>query len=210
MALKDLFKSDGDRRRDRQRRRNRAVRNAERQIDKLESHKRELRRDRQRTWGQAVETRSAGSKAEAQMLLRTVQSIDQHLSKTHMRQSTFQEIVRTLRYASVDEDLGIALRDVTEVLEVDPEQLEEDLSGSMDKTMEILAMDRVWERYQQKQLDGLEAAEGAPMAISELEKQLEAEVADRATTVPQNADPNLAQDISDGRERLRKAMEETK
>ena len=215
MVLKDLFKSDHERERDKEKKRRKAFRDAEKSVDLVKERISKLKRERDKSWAEARQYLGDGQKAASQRGLQTCRANEMLISKLEMKRWVFEQILSKMELAKSDQDFANALSAINTVVEIDPERVDDVLSEVDGKLGEQVDTDKIWERMYGKEMEGVEnKMTDAVPSMEELEKQLEDEVAaelggaKRSTRKAKAKEqPELSEEIGDARKRLKKLME---
>lgn len=214
MAIGDLFKSRLDREREAKGRRRRAFRDAEGAVDAVRDRIKKLKADRDKAWGEARNYLRDGQKAAAQRNLQTCRASELMMSKLEMKRWVFEQLLTKLEMAKTDQEFAGAMTAINMVVRIDPDQIADVLGEVEDKLGEQLDTDRVWEKMNGKEMDGIETsmAETIP-SVDQMLKDLEDEVgAQQENELParehaaagRNADPG---DTADLRRRARQIID---
>jgi len=215
MALGDLFKSKKERERDQAKQRRKAFREAENAVDVVKDRIGKLKKDRDKSWGEARQYLKDGQKAAAQRQLQTCRASEMLMAKLEMKRWVFEQLLSKLELAKSDQDFARALSAIDTVVKIDPEAVADVLGEVQDKLGEQVDTDKIWEKVYGKEMAGVETqmTDVIP-SVEDMEKQLEDEVAaDLGTPRPikvteeGETGPSVKQQIGEGRKRLKDLLE---
>jgi len=215
MGLGDLFKSKKERERDEAKKRRKAFREAENAVDVVKDRIGKLKKDRDKSWGEARQYLKDGQKAAAQRQLQTCRASEVLIGKLEMKRWTFEQLLSQLELAKSDQDFSQALQAINTVVQIDPEAVADVLDEVQDKLGEQVDTDKIWEKVYGKEMEGVETqlTDVIP-SIEDMEKQLQDEVAadlggSQAIKEAEEgeASPSVKQKIGEGRKRLKDLME---
>lgn len=179
MAISDLIKSRKDRERDAAKVRRRAFREAENALDSVKDRTRKLQSERDKHWGQARDYLKAGQKGAAQRSLQSVRGSEILIHKVQQKQWVFEQLLTKMDLAKTDNEFAQSLKAITAVVQIDPEHVDDVMAEIEDKLGEQGATDKIWDRMNSKEMEGVEGAltDSVP-TIDSLMADLEDEVAD--------------------------------
>ncbi len=217
MALGDLFKSKREREKDQDRKRRKAFREAENAVDVVKDRVNKLKKDRDKSWGEARTYLKDGQKAAAQRALQAVRASELMMSKLEMKRWVFEQLLTKLELAKTDQEFVAALSAINTVVQIDPESVADVLGEVEDKLGDQVDTDKIWEKMHAKEMAGVESqmTDQVP-SVEEMMTQLTDEVAeDISEERPAKAkarskaetDPGVKDKISEGRQRLKDLME---
>jgi len=218
MGLGDLFKSKKERKREQDKARRKAFRDAENAIDTVKSRVTKLKQERDNSWSEARQYLKDGQKAAAQRSLQACRASEMLISKVEMKRWVFEQLLTKLELAKTDQEFSQSLEAINAVIEIDPEAVADVLDEVQDKLSEQADTDRIWEKVYGKEMEGVETqmTDRVP-SLEEMETQLADEVAAEigggsASRVTELSDtnPDLSERIGEGHDRLRKLMEDDK
>lgn len=218
MALGDLFKSKKEREREQAKQRRKAFREAENAVDSVKDRVAKLKRERDASWNEARKYLKDGQKAAAQRSLQACRASEMLMSKVEMKRWVFEQLLTKMELAKTDQEFSQSLEAINSVIEIDPEAVADVLDEVQDKLSEQADTDKIWEKVYGKEMEGVETqmTDRVP-TLDEMESQLADEVAAEigggsAARVKESpeSNPGLSDQIGDGRERLRKLMEDDK
>jgi len=215
MNFGDLFKSGKERDRDQAKKRRKAFRDAENAVDVVKDRIRKLKRDRDKSWGEARQYLKDGQKAAAQRCLQTCRASEMLMSKLEMKRWVFEQLLSKLELAKSDQDFAQALGAINAVVDIDPEAVADVLDEVQDKVGEQVDTDKIWEQVYGKEMDGVEnQMSDIVLSMDEMEKQLNDEVAadlGGAKSLKMTEDgeggANIQEQIGKGRKRLKDLLE---
>ncbi len=218
MGFGDLFKSKKERERDKKKQRRKAFREAEGSVDAVKDRIAKMKREHDASWAEARRYLKDGQKAAAQRSLQACRASDMMISKLEMKRWVFEQLLTKLELAKTDQEFAGSLEALNKVVEIDPDAVADILDEVQDKLGEQVDTDKIWENVHAKEMEGVETkmTDTIP-SIEEMEKLLADEVAAEIGAAPvaegQSAgesDGDLQDRISEGKERLRKLMEDDK
>ena len=219
MALGDLFKSKGERDKEVQRKRRQAFRQAENSVDVVKDRVNKLKKERDKAWQEARAYMKDGQKGAANRSLQTCRASEMMMSKLEMKRWVFEQLLTKLELAKTDGEFANALKAINTVVSIDPEHVADVLGEVEDKLGDQVDTDKIWEKVYGKEMEGVasEMTDVVP-SIEEMQKQLQDEVAeDLGGSLPSKQaakdtepGPGVKQQIDEGRQRLRKLMEDEK
>jgi len=219
MALGDLFKSKGERDKEVQRKRRQAFRQAENSVDVVKDRVNKLKKERDKAWQEARAYMKDGQKGAANRSLQTCRASEMMMSKLEMKRWVFEQLLTKLELAKTDGEFANALKAINTVVNIDPEHVADVLGEVEDKLGDQVDTDKIWEKVYGKEMEGVasEMTDVVP-SIEEMQKQLQDEVAeDLGGSLPSKQaakdtepGPGVKQQIDEGRQRLRKLMEDEK
>ena len=178
MSLRDLFKSQEERRKDVARRRRKAFREAEGAIDSVKDRNRKLQTERDRSWTQARVYLQDGNKSAAQRCLQTCRANELLMQKLEMKKWVFEQLLTKLDLAKTDTEFARSLDAINTVVNIDPDAIGDILGEVEDKLGDQMDTDKLWAKSHEKEMDGVEGAttEHVP-SVEKMLADLEDEVA---------------------------------
>ena len=215
MAMGDLFKSKKERERDEARKRRKAFRDAKNAVYEVKVRIANLKKDRDKAWGEARQSLKDGQKAAAQRCLQMCRGREMLMAKLEMKRWVFEQLLSKLELAKSDQDFARALSAINTVVQIDPEAVADVMDEVQDKLGEQVDTDKIWEKVYGQEMEGVEAqmTDVIP-SIEDMEKQLQDEVvADLGSSRPIKAaeegetGPSVKQQIGEGRKRLKDLLE---
>jgi len=219
MALGDLFKSKGERDKEVQRKRRQAFRQAENSVDVVKDRVSKLKKERDKAWQEARAYMKDGQKGAANRALQTCRASEMMMSKLEMKRWVFEQLLTKLELAKTDGEFANALKAINTVVSIDPEHVADVLGEVEDKLGDQVDTDKIWEKVYGKEMEGVasEMTDVVP-SIEEMQKQLQDEVAEelggslpsKQAAKDTEPGPGVKQQIDEGRQRLRKLMEDEK
>jgi len=213
MALGDIFKSAQQREREKAKKRRKAFRQARNAIQGVKERIAALKKERDRSWGEARQYLIEGQKGAAQRSIQACRAVEVLISKYEMKRWLFEQLLARLELSRTDEEFTKALEAIGNVVNIDPEAIDDVLGEVKDKLGEQADVDKVWERFYEREVEGSQAqlVETIP-SVEEMMKQLEDEVAEEIGSArpaaEQGKETSLSDQIAQARERLRKLMGE--
>ncbi len=215
MPLKNIFKSQAEREREKLKKRRKASRDAERAVDTVKERIVKMKNERDKSCNEARHYLKDGQKAAAQRQLQTCRASEMLMSKLEMKRWVFEQLLGKLELAKSDQDFTRALSAINTVVEIDPEAVADVLDEVQDKLGEQVDTDKIWEKGYGKEMEGVEnqMTDLIP-TIEDMEKQLQDEVAaDLGGSRPikekeaGEGGPSIKQQIGEGRRRLKDLLE---
>ncbi len=215
MGLCDLFKSKKERERDQAKKRRKAFREAENAVDVVKDRIAKLKKDRDKSWGEARQYLKDGQKAAAQRGLQACRASEMLMSKLEMKRWVFEQLLSKLELAKSDQDFAQALGAINTVVQIDPEAVADVMDEVQDKLGEQVDTDKIWEKVYGKEMEGVEnqMTDVIP-SIEDMEKQLQDEVAaDLGSPLPSmtaaegEGGTSVKEQIGEGRRKLKDLME---
>lgn len=173
-----LFKTKKERETERTRTRRRAFRKAQNQIDDVKDRIKRMEKEAGKQWATAREAMQSGQKAAAQRALTGYRAAQVLMTKLEQKRWVFEQYVLKMEAAQTDQDFASALAAVNQVVEIDPERVEDVFEESQELIGEQMDGDRFWARLYDKEMDGATGTlEDHIPSMEELESQLEQEAA---------------------------------
>lgn len=219
MGFADLFKSSREKEREQARARRKALRDVESSTDAVKEDIAALKNERDKAWTQAREYLRDGQKAAAQRLLQSVQSRELMMGKLEKKLWVFNQHTLMMKMAKTDQEFATALNWLNTTLKIDPDRIADLLGGVDDSLSEQVAVDKIWEKGYEKEMNGLAQSDAVPSVeemMGNLEKEVVADVMDGTpmTSVAPSAEQKtvggIAEEIGEGRRRLKALMDGTK
>jgi hypothetical protein len=208
--LSQLFKSAKQRQREKERKRRQAFRRAEMALDDVKTKIKSLEREGRDAWIQARELTKTGQKAAAQRALVKYRGTQVMTVKLDQKRFAFEQSLMHLEMAKTDNSFAEALELMAVVTDINPEKVDDVLVSVDMKRSEQGEVDKLWQKEYQRFMEGAEGAlEDFVPSLEELAKQLEDEAAQEVGRAEgESAKGELAENIEEGRERIRKLLEE--
>ena len=208
--LSQLFKSAKQREREKERQRRQAFRRAEMALDDVKAKLKNLEREGKDAWVQARELMKTGQKAAAQRGLVKYRATQVMTVKLDQKRFAFEQSLMQLEMAKTDNSFARALDLMATVTDINPEKVDDVLVSVDMKRSEQGEVDKLWQKEYQRFMEGAEGAmEDFVPSLEELSAQLEDEAAQEVGTAESEAAKGeLAENIEEGRERIRKLLEE--
>lgn len=217
MSFGDLFKSKKERDREQTKRRRKAFREAENAVDVVKDRINKLKKDRDKSWGEARQYLKDGQKAAAQRCLQTCRASEMLMAKLEMKRWVFEQLLTKLQLAKSDQDFAQSLSAINAVVKIDPEAVADVLDEVQDKLGEQVDTDKIWEKMHDKEMEGVQTQmEDVIPSIDDMEKQLEDEVAAELGNSRSNksdlqeTEGSVKQQIGKGRKRLKDLLGDDK
>ena len=208
--LSQLFKSAKQRQREKERQRRQAFRRAEMALDDVKTKIKSLEREGRDAWVQARELMKTGQKAAAQRAIVKYRGAQVMTVKLDQKRFAFEQSLMHLEMAKTDNSFAEALDLMAVVTDINPEKVDDVLVSVDMKRSEQGEVDKLWQKEYQRFMEGAEGAlEDFVPSLEELAKQLEDEAAQEVGGAEgESAKGELAENIEEGRERIRKLLEE--
>jgi len=215
MPFGDLFKSKQDRDRDMAKKRRKAFREAESAVDVVKDRIKKLKGDRDKSWAEARGYLKDGQKGAAQRCLQTCRASEMLMAQLEKKRWVFEQLLSKLELAKSDQDFAQALGAINTVIQIDPEAVADVLDEVQDKLGEQVDTDKIWDKVHDKEMEGVQhqMTDVVP-SITDMEKLLEDEVAaDLGSKRPvkqadrESSGPSKAEQIDEGRKRLKDLLE---
>jgi len=208
--LSQLFKSAKQRQREKDRQRRQAFRRAEMALDDVKTKIKSLEREGRDAWVQARELMKTGQKAAAQRAIVKYRGAQVMTVKLDQKRFAFEQSLMHLEMAKTDNSFAEALELMAVVTDINPEKVDDVLVSVDMKRSEQGEVDKLWQKEYQRFMEGAEGAlEDFVPSLEELGKQLEDEAAQEVGGAEgESAKGELAENIEEGRERIRKLLEE--
>jgi len=217
MPLGDLFKSKKEREREETKKRRKAFRDAENAVDVVKDRINKLKKDRDKSWGEARQYLKDGQKAAAQRCLQSCRASEMLMAKLEMKRWVFEQLLSKLELAKSDQDFAQSLSAINAVVKIDPEAVADVLDEVQDKLGEQVDTDKIWEKMYGKEMEGVQTQmEDVIPSIEDMEKQLEDEVAadlggSRSKKSDlQETEGGVKRQIGEGRKRLKDLLRDDK
>lgn len=221
MALGDLFKSKKDREREARREERKAKRSASRQLERsldgLKGKIKDIRTKKDKDWAQAKDFMKAGQKGAASRLLKSCRASELLASKLERKAWFWEQRAISLEAGATDKEMALGLQELAQLMQIDPEQIDEAMVDVQEVLDEQTDVDRLVEKEYAKEMEGLAEQEAVDVAsLEEMEKELYDEVAaeigsesltDGAMTEAEKSETKEEQ-IGTLRERLKQVLEE--
>ena len=215
MVWSNLFKSEKDRKREEDKKRRKAFREAERAVDTVKERIDKLKAERDKSWNEARQYLKYGQKAAAQRGIQACRASEMLISKLEMKRWVFEQLLSKMELAKTDQDFSQSLSAINTVTQIDPESVADVLDEVQDKIGEQVDTDKIWEKVYGKEMEGVETkmTDVVP-SIEDMERQLQDEVAEdlasartMATREDDQTSPGVKQQIGEGRRRIRDLLE---
>ena len=214
MALKDLFKSEDERKREERQKRRRAFRDAEKLVDKLSVTSETLKKERDKAWKDAREQLAGGNKFAAKSSLKEAHQCEVLAAKTQTKKFVCRTMLLELDNAQTDKDFQLVFGNLAKVLDIDPDQTEDVMDSVQEKLSDSRDGQKLWDKIAQKQGEEEQAIGLDIPSLEDMEKQLNEEVAasigGKAGRAEKETESDLKDRIGAGRQRLKNLMEKDK
>jgi hypothetical protein len=215
MAFGDLFKSKRERDRDVARQRRKAFRSAETAVDDVKGRIDKLKKDRDKSWTQARTYLKDGQKAASQRCVQTVRADEVLMAKLEQKRWVFEQLLNKLELAQTDQDFGVALDAINQVVKIDPDAVADVLDAAHEKLGDQVDIDKIWEKEHDKEMEGIETkmTDSIP-SVEDLQKQLQdealVEMSEGSRGAKESEEQVPTAQIRDARRRLKDLLEEDK
>jgi len=215
MGLGDLFKSKTEREKEQRKKRRQAFRQAENAIDAVKERVTSLKAERDSSWAEAREYLKAGQKGAAQRSLQSVRASELMGDQLEKKRWVFDQLLTKLEMSKTDQEFSQSLGAINAVVEIDPETVADVLDEVQDKLGEQLDVDKVWNKMFDREMVGVEKASDTIPSVEDMMKDLEDEVvADVRGSKVVESEPSggskVSEEIGEGREKLKKLLEDDK
>ena len=215
MGLGDLFKSKAEREKELRKKRRKAFRDAENAVDAVKDRVDSLKAERDKSWAEAREYLKAGQKGAAQRSLQSVRANELMVDQLEKKRWVFDQLLIKLEMSKTDQEFSQALGAIDAVVNIDPDAVADVLDEVQDKLGEQLDVDKVWNKMFDREMAGVEKASDRVPSVEDMMKDLEDEVvADvRGSKVVESeasGGSKVSEEIGEGRDRLKKLLEDDK
>lgn len=214
MGLGDLFKSKAERDKEDRKKRRQAFRQAENAVDAVKDRVGALKAERDRSWGEAREYLKSGQKAAAQRCLQSVRANELMVDQLEKKRWVFEQLLTRLESSKTDQEFSQALRAIDAVVEIDPETVAEVLDEVQDKLGEQMDVDKVWNKMFDREMVGVERASDMVPSVEDMMRDLEdevvADVRGGKAVESETGGSQIAEEIGEGRAKLKKLLEDEK
>ncbi len=216
MGIGDLFKSKNEREKEERKKRRKAFRDAENAVDSVKDRIGGLKSERDKSWAEAREYLKAGQKAAAQRSLQSVRASEMMMDQLEKKRWVFDQLLTKLEMSKTDQEFSQALGAINAVVEIDPEAVADVLDEVQDKLGEQLDIDKIWNKAYDKEMVGVESkmTDMIP-SVEDMMKNLEDEVVadvrgDKIVETESSGGSKVSEEIGEGREKLKKLLEDDK
>jgi len=215
MGIGDLFKSKAEREKEMRKKRRKAFREAENAVDAVQERVDSLKTERDKSWTEARAYLKAGKKGAAQRCLQSVRANELMIDQLEKKRWVFDQLLTRLEMSKTDQEFSQSLGAIDAVVNIDPETVADVLEEVQDKLGEQLDVDKVWNKMFDREMAGVEKASDMVPSIEDMMQDLEdevvADVRGGKVIEPEAAGGSLvSQEISEGRDRLKKLLENDK
>lgn len=213
MGLKDLFKSGEEIRKEKERARRKAIRDAERAGDSVKDKIADLKLERDKAWNEARAYLRDGQKAAAQRCLQTVQANEIMMGKLERKNWVFNQYITKMQMAKTDQDFAAALDTLNGVLNIDPDKISDVLIEVDDSLSEQSEIDKKWDKQYAAEMNGIAKVDSIPSIedmMSNLEKEVVADVSGGKIQTSANTQSSIAEEIGTGRRKLKDLIDNKK
>ncbi len=216
MAIGDLFKSKGEREKEERKKRRKAFRDAENAVDAVKDRVNGMKGERDKAWKEARQYLKDGNKAASQRSLQSVRANEMMMLQLEKKRWVFEQLLTKLEMSKTDQEFAQALSAINTVVEIDPDAVADVLDEVQDKLGEQVDIDKIWDKTYDKEMVGVEGkmTDSIP-TVEDMMKDLEDEVvADvrggKITESESSGGSKVTEEIGEGREKLKKLLEEEK
>lgn len=214
MGLGDLFKSKKERERELRRKQRRAFRQAEDAINTVKQRIAKMIAERDRAWEEARNYLKGGQKSAARRSLQGVRANELMIDQLQKKRWVFEQLITRLELSKTDQEFAMALGAINMVIEIDPETVEDVLDAVDEKLGDQVDVDRIWEGMHEREMGDVttrqsEVVPSIDDMMSNLEDEAVADVRGSRIAEPTSND-SVSEQIGEGRERLKKLMDDEK
>ena len=216
MAIGDLFKSKGEREKEERKKRRKAFRDAESAVDAVKDRVNGMKSERDKAWKEARQYLKDGNKAASQRSLQSVRANEMMMLQLEKKRWVFEQLLTKLEMSKTDQDFSQALSAINTVIKIDPEAVADVLDEVQDKLGEQVDIDKIWDKSYDKEMVGVEGkmTDTIP-TVEDMMKDLEDEVvADvrggKVTESESSGGSKVSEEIGEGREKLKRLLEDEK
>ena len=211
--LNDLFKSEEEIRKENEKRRRKAIRDAERAIGCVKDKIADLKLERDKAWNEARAYLRDGQKAAAQRCLQTVQANENMMGKLERKCWVSNLYITKLQMAKADQDIAAAMENLSAVLNIDPDKISDVLIDVNDSLSEQSEIDKMWDKQYAAEMNGIAKVDSIPSIedmMSNLEKEVVADVSGGKIQTSANTQSSIAEEIGTGRRKLKDLIDNKK
>ena len=213
MGWNDLFKSGEAIRKENEKRRRKAIRDAERAIDCVKDKIADLKLERDKAWNEARAYLRDGQKAAAQRCLQTVQANENMMGQLERKCWVSNLYITKLQMAKADQDIAAAMENLSAVLNIDPDKISDVLIDVNDSLSEQSEVDIMWDKRYVAEMNGIAKVDSIPSIedmMSNLEKEVIADVSGGKIQTSANTQSSIAEEIGTGRRKLKDLIDNKK
>lgn len=211
MGFADLFKSTKEREREARRAKRQKERQVERVVDRIADRIKAQEKERAQIWAKAREMLQAGKKLDAQRLLQRYRGLEVLINRLERQQMLWRGKLNTIATAADANEAAAALAGFSELLNVDPDRIVDDLERVEDAEGEIKEVNSVLDRAYEKDNERI-AAESEKLGDVPVDEDLMAALeSEAAADICGGSLANASKtedDINAGRDRLRALLDE--
>lgn len=191
-----------------------AFRDADRVVDNVKDKIRELKVDRDKQWEAARKYLKEGKKTAARRAVQAVRARELLMDQLDKKRLICEDRIIKLDMANMDNSFIESLNTITNLVNIDPDELVETMDSVQDKLEEVEENDKIWNKFYEKDMLNAEYTDSEIVdSVDNLLSQLESEVAVevRGSELEDGETENsIMAEISEGRNRLNKLLEEDK
>lgn len=215
MGIGDLFKSKAEREKELRKKRRKAFRVAENAVETVKDRVNSLKTERDKAWAEARGYLKAGQKGAAQRSLQSVRANELMVDQLEKKRWVFDQLLIKLEMSKTDQEFSQALGAINAVVEIDPETVDDVLDEVQDKLGEQLDVDKVWNKTFDREMAGVEKASDMVPSVEDMMKDLEDEVVadvrgSKVAKSESSGGSKISEEIGEGRDRLKKLLENDK
>ena len=219
----DLFKSAGQRKLEEEeirleqekaeeRKSREAIRNAKKAISENEELIRVYEFENKKRWEKARECIKSGRKSAAQVEIQSYRRTEVAVNQCKKNCALLESLRMRLEIASGSKTAAKALRGASQVIKVDPNDVENDVDKIIEKIDELNKIDRVMNvAYASEMREDVLNESDVPNVdtlMTELEKEAALEVSGRVYSSAAAEKDEIARSVAEGREKLNKIIED--
>jgi len=211
MPLSDLFKSRKQREREERLQRRRRLRETERAVENCRQQAEDLKKESARHWDEARTHLKSGRRDACERALRSYRSTEMLVGQLEKKYWVGRQMLLKIQSMDLDKQMADSLGALIRVMQVDPAELEttlDDVRSVLDTQEEMEGIWDVMDGETSRAMDR-QSTEQLP-GIDDLMSQLEEEVVVDTVGNGGMDEARLREQIGEGRERLRKLMQESK
>ena len=217
MGLADLFKSTKEKEREKKREQRAKEREVENAIERSNDRIKELEKERTAAWEKARTALVNGHKTEAARLVQTYKALGVQISKIERQKTFARNQLDRIAGAADMQNVSKALSELVRVMNLDPDEFEENLDNVEAVSGDIKDMDRAmnkaFEKDQERMISEADAEKENTIEDAELMAALENEAAagvlgDKVADIAASGKESTLDDINAGRDRLKALLDE--
>ena len=203
-----LFKGKKQRERDERKERRRATRQAENADLKVLDRIKGLEKDAAKAWEDARTAAQSGQKAAVNRHLTSYRAGHVLITKLEQKRWVFRQYQTKLEAAMTDQEFTSALQSLNKVTNIDPEAVEDVFETASDLLGEQQDSDRFWDQLYTRETGDAEGnMQDHVPSLDELSDQLMTEAAVEVGNASGGLEPELAERIGEGRQRVKNLLD---